>query len=191
VADPDKALATQLANIEKRSGKSLKELVAIIASSGLTRHGEIRDMLKQKLGLGHGDANAVVHTVLKSDAQGAAAGQGLSPEDAVAGLYTAAKAQLRPIHDKLMAQIDRFGPFEVAPKKAYVSLRRKKQFATIGPATNTRVEVGLNMKNVKSTARLEQLPPGGMCQYRIKLTSPAEVDAELVGWIRQAYDTSA
>jgi hypothetical protein len=30
-----------------------------------------------------------------------------------------------------------------------------------------------------------------MCQYRIKLTSPAEVDAELVGWIRQAYDTSA
>jgi hypothetical protein len=191
VADPDKALATQLANIEKRSGKSLKELAAIIASSGLTRHGEIRDMLKQKLGLGHGDANAVVHTVLKSDAQGAAAGQGLSPEDAVAGLYTAAKAQLRPIHDKLMAQIDRFGPFEVAPKKAYVSLRRKKQFATIGPATNTRVEVGLNMKNVKSTARLEQLPPGGMCQYRIKLTSPAEVDAELVGWIRQAYDTSA
>jgi hypothetical protein len=67
MADPAKALATQLANIEKRSGKSLKELTAIITTSGLTKHGEIRDMLKQKLKLGHGDANTLVHVVLKSD----------------------------------------------------------------------------------------------------------------------------
>ena len=190
MADLAKALETQLANIEKRSGKSLKELSTIIKSSGLSRHGEIRDMLKAKLGLGHGDANTLVHVVLKSDGQGAAAEQHLSTDAVVDGLYTGPKAELRPIHDKLMGQIEKFGRFEIAPKKTYLSLRRKKQFATIGPATNTRVEVGLNMKGVKPTGLLEQLPPGGMCQYRVKLTSPSEVTAEVIGWIRQAYDTS-
>jgi hypothetical protein len=87
-----------------------------------------------------------------------------------------------------MAAIDGFGPFEVAPKKGYVSLRRKKQFATIGPATNTRVEVGLNMKGVEPTERLLAIPPGGMCQYKVKLTDAHEVDGELLAWIRRAYD---
>jgi hypothetical protein len=191
MADPAQALATQLANIEKRSGKTLKELAAIITSSGLTRHGEIRDMLKRKLGLGHGDANTLVHTVLKSDGQSAAADRGLSADEVVAGLYSGARAPLLPIHQKLMAEIVKFGAFEVAPRKTYVSLRRKKQFAMIGPATNTRVEVGLNMKGVPPTGRLLELPPGGMCNYKIKLTAPAEVDREVVGWIRQAYDSSA
>ena len=74
MTDLDKALATQLANIEKRSGKSLAELAAFIKASGLSRHGEIRDLLKRDLELGHGDANTLVHHVLKSDGASAAAG---------------------------------------------------------------------------------------------------------------------
>jgi hypothetical protein len=148
-------------------------------------------MLKKNLGLGHGDANALVHVVLKSDGRSAAVEHGLTPEEVLDALYIGPKAVLRPIHDKLMLQINRFGSFEIAPKKTYVSLRRKKQFALIGPATNTRVEVGLNMKGVKGTARLLELPPGGMCSYKVKLTNPSEVDAELVGWMRQAFEASA
>ena len=60
----DKAFQTQLDNIQKKTGKSLDELAAIVKKSGLTKHGEIRDMLKEKLGLGHGDANSLVHAVL-------------------------------------------------------------------------------------------------------------------------------
>jgi hypothetical protein len=90
-----------------------------------------------------------------------------------------------------MAAVTGFGEFEIAPKKTYLSLRRKKQFATVGPATNTRVEIGLNMKGVKATGLLEELPPGGMCQYRIKLTSPDQVDRQVLAWVRQAFDASA
>ena len=60
----------------------------------------------------------------------------------------------------------------------------------IGPGSATRVDVGLNMKGVPATARLLAENPGGMCQYKVKLTTPAEVDAELVGWLRQAYDSA-
>jgi len=186
----DKAVATQLANIEKRTGKSLAELAAIVSESGLTKHGELVAMLKTSLGMGHGDANTLVHIVKKSDGQSAAAEQGLSADQVLDGLYVGPKAALRPIHDKLMAAIRDFGDFEEAPKKTYVSYRRKKQFVMIGPATNSRVEVGLNMKGVPPTERLAEMPAGQMCNYKVKLTDPNEVDAELIGWIRTAYDSA-
>ena len=184
----DKALETQLANIEKRTGKSLAALAAIVTKSGLTKHGEIRDMLKRDLGMGHGDANTLVHVVLKSDGASAAAGKG---SDAVLDeIYAGPKAVLRPIHDKVMAGVETFGPFEIAPKKGYVSLRGKKQFAMVGPATKSQVEIGLNMKDVKPTARLVAVPPGGMCQYKVRVGDVREVDAELLGWLRRAYDAA-
>jgi hypothetical protein len=189
MSDLDKAIATQLANIEKRSGKSLDELAAIIRASGLAKHGEIRDMLKRDLGLGHGDANTLTHHVLKSDGQSAAAA-GLSVDDVVAGLYTGPKASLRPIHDKLMAEINKFGAFEIAPKKTYVSLRRKKQFAMIGPATKTQVEVGLNVKGLAPAERLVEQPPNSMCNYKVRLNAVAEVDATLIGWIKRAFESA-
>jgi hypothetical protein len=185
----DPAVVTQLANLEKRSGKTLAELAAIVRGSGLARHGEQVAMLKRDLGMGHGDANLLAHYVRNLDAQAA----GVAPpsgDDAVAALYTGKKAHLRPIHDALMAQVNGFGAFETAPRKTYVSLRRKKQFATIGPATNTQLEVGLNVKSLAAHERLVQLPPKGMCDYKTRLSSPAEVDAILVGWLRKAYEAA-
>lgn len=183
----DKAVETQLKNIQTKTGKTLDQLYALIKKSKLAKHGEIRDMLKKDLGMGHGDANTVVHFYTKSIEPSASAA---SPDAAIDAIYSGAKTHFRPIHDKLMAAINKFGEFEIAPKKGYVSLRRKKQFVMIGPATNTRFEVGLNMKDVKATARLLALPPGGMCQYKVNLTDAKEVDKELIDWIKQAYESA-
>ncbi len=184
----EKALATQLANIEKRTGKSLAELARIVKASGLTKHGEIRDMLKRDLGMGFGDANTLVHHVRNAEESAAGAMKSASPEDSLVDIYSGPKAALRPIHERLMAAITKFGDFEIAPKKTYVSLRRKKQFAMIGPATNTRVEVGLNMKGLPATNRLLAMPEKSMCQYKVKVTNAAEIDAELIAWIKRAFD---
>ena len=186
----EKALETQLQNIQKKTGKSLAELAALVQESGLTKHGQIRDMLKRDLGLGHGDANTLTHVVLKSDGERAAKEQDLSTDEVLDGIYTGPKAHLRPIHDKLMAAINQFGDFEIAPKKNYVSLRRKKQFAMIGPATKTRVEVGLNMKGLSPHERLNELAPGGMCNYKVNVVETGEVDDQLIAWIEQAYDSA-
>lgn len=182
----DKAVQTQLDNIQKKTGMSLAQLTALIKKSGLTKHGEIRDMLKEKLGLGHGDANTLTHVALKSD--GASAAEGKSMDAVLDEIYTGAKAAQRPIHEALMKHIEKFGEFEIAPKKGYVSLRRKKQFAMIGPKTNTRFEVGINSKGLKKSTRLAEQPKGSMCNYIVALTDAKEVDAELVAWIKSAYE---
>lgn len=148
-------------------------------------------MLKRDLGMGHGDANTLVHHILKSDGAASAAAAGKSADAVVDDIYAGPKAHLRPIHDALMAAIRKFGPFEIAPKKGYVSLRGKKQFAMIGPATKTQVEVGLNLRDAAATVRLDALPPGGMCQYRVRLSDPFEVDQELVAWLRRAYEAAS
>jgi hypothetical protein len=183
----DQARETQLKNIQAKTGKTLAQLRAHIAKSGLAKHGEIRAMLMKDFGLGYGDANSLVHFAKESDGQSAAAAQGASPGDVVDEIYTGAKAPLRPVHDKVMAAVEKLGAFEIAPKKGYLSLRRKKQFAMVGPGAKGRLEVGLNMKGVPATARLLAQPPGGMCQYKVFLTTPAEVDAELRAWLKQAY----
>jgi len=182
----DKAFQSQLDNIQKKTGKSLDELTEVIRKSRLTKHGEIRDYLKRELGLGHGDANALVHAVLQSDGQRAA--EGKSGDQVLAEIYSGAKAHMRPIHEKLMKEINKFGAFEIAPKKGYVSLRRKKQFAMIGPKTNTRFEVGINAKDLKKNARLLEQPRGSMCNYVVNVTDAKEVDSELVAWIKSAYE---
>jgi hypothetical protein len=182
----DKATQSQIDNIQKKTGKSLAEITVMVQGSGLSKHGEIRDFLKDKLGLGYGDANALTHAVLKSD--GARAAEGKSAQTVLDELYSGPKAGFRPIHEALMGHIDTFGEFETVPKKGYVSLKRKRQFAMIGPKTNSRFEVGINAKELKQNKRLLEQPKGSMCNYVVNLTDVGEVDAELVGWIRSAYE---
>ena len=86
-------------------------------------------VLKTEHGMSHGFANLVALTALRPD-------ESASGEDIVDAIYAGPKAALRPLHDAAVAAAAGFGPdVELAPKKSYVSLRRSKQFATIGPGT--------------------------------------------------------
>lgn len=186
MADPAKAVQTQLANIEKKTGKSLAQLSAAIKKSGKSKHGEIRTWLVETYELGSGDANTLTHYALN----GLGAGAGPSANDALDEIYSGKKEHLRPIHEKLMKAIGKFGEHEVAPKKGYVSLRRKKQFAMLGPKTNERFELGLNLKDDIRDSRVKPVPPGGMCQYIVPLTSADEIDDKLIGYVKRAYDAA-
>jgi hypothetical protein len=190
MADMEKAIATQIANIEKKTGKSLAQLTAAIKKSGKAKHGEIRDWLKESYGLGHGDANTLTHVALKSDGASAAKAAGATADDVLGDIYAGKKEHLRPIHEKLMRAIAKFGEHEITPKKGYVSLRRKKQFAKLGPKTNERFELGLNLKDDIKDTRVKPVPPGGMCQYIVPLTSAEEIDDKLIGYVKRAYDAA-
>ena len=187
----DKARVTQLTNIQKKTGKTIDEIRIIILESGLQKHAELRQMFIDRFGLGYGDATMLVHFAQQSDGQTAAEAAEATPEEILDGIYTGTKASLRPLHDAVMKEISRLGEFSIAPKKGYLSLRRKRQFAMIGPGSKNRLEVGLNMKGIPPTERLLELPAGGMCQYKLFLSSESEIDEELRGYLKTAYTTSA
>lgn len=184
----DPAVMAQLDRIETNIGLSLDAVRAQIAASGKVRFGDIRDWLRGTFGLGAGDANTLAHLALGTD--GTSAAEGLDLEAVLGTIYTGKKAHQRAIHDALMAHIDTFGPFEIAPKKGYVSLRRKRQFAMLGPKTTERFELGINLKDTLTSERILAQKPGGMCQYAAALTAPVDVDAEIVAVLRRAYDAA-
>jgi predicted transport protein len=138
--------------------------------------------LKEQHSLTHGFANLIA---LKT--RGADAGSSESEDELITKQYKG-KEHFKPIYDKLLSEILKFGDdVEVAPKNANVSLRRKKQFALLHPITKTRFEIGINLKGQEPKGKL--LPSGNaMCTHRINLSDISEIDAEIIDWIKMAYE---
>src|SRR5262245_28948197 len=134
------ATQSQIKNLEKSTGKSFDEWIAIAQKHG-GKHSEIVKFLKEKYGMGHGNANLVAIKAREQSEPPKAAGT--DPADA---WFEGKKAPLRPIYDAVAALALKLGDdVEFAPKKTYMSLRRNKQFGGILPSTATRVDVGLNL----------------------------------------------
>ncbi|TRD12655.1 DUF4287 domain-containing protein [Erythrobacter insulae] len=165
-----------LANLPEKTGKPLKDWLALIAAEPLEKHGQIVKFLKGDHGVTHGFANLIANEALKTDA----------PADPVAEQYSGAKADLKPIHDAVIDYAKSLGSdVEIAPKKTSVSLRRAKQFALITPATKTRIDLGLALKGDDAAGRLE--PYNAMCSHRVRLESVADFDEQVRAWIAEAY----
>lgn len=181
----DPQTQTMIDNMPEKTGKSLTQWSQLIAAAGLQKHGEIMKMLKNEYGVTHGYANTI-STLYRQQLAGGTS----SESDLIDAQYAGAKAELRPVYDAVVTAVNRFGPdVEIAPKKTYVSLRRSKQFAIVKAATKTRVDLGLNLKGVDDTERLEGGNVfSGMCTHRVRLSSTADVDDEVINWLTQAYD---
>jgi hypothetical protein len=184
MTDIEQAKASQLRNIEAKTGRSLTALRDAVRQSGRSKHAEVRSWIMEQFGLGYGDANALAHAA-KSQAE---ASEG--NEDPLASIYSGNKQHLRAIHDELMAAIAAWGEFESAPKKTYVALRRKKHLAMLGPKNASTAELGINLKEAVVSDRIVPQKPGGMCQYAVALAAPTDVDQEVLTVLRKAFDAA-
>lgn len=178
-SSPEDQLATMLANIPEKTGKSLSDWIAIIRQSGLEKHGAILKFLKEENGVSHGFANLIASKARETGEE----------VDLVEAQYSGAKEPLRPLYEEIVAFAQSLGPdVEVAPKKASVSLRRKKQFALVTPATKTRIDLGLALKGEEPTQRLETY--NAMCSHRVRLEAIFDFDDEAKSWVKKAYSRS-
>lgn len=177
----EQQVATQIANIEQSTGRSMAEWIELLRASGLEKHGQQVAWLKEHHGIGHGNAN-----LLAIKAREQAAGGPLADDALVNAHYTDRNAALRPLYEAVVATVRAFGSdVELAPKKTYVSLRRRKQFGQVGPAAG-RLEICLNLPGRPPTQRLRAI--SGMATHRVRISGEAELDDELVGWLREAYE---
>ena len=184
---PEEMAEAMIRNLGEKIGKPLVQWLKIARGAKLSKHGEIVKFLKSEHGMTHGYANLIAHKTLESDA-----GSASSTDELVDRQYAGAKADLRPIYEKLIAAVSKFGDVEVSPKKAYVSLRRAKQFALLQPSTATRLDVGIKLKDVDCAGRLETSGSfNAMVTHRVRVESPKDVDRELVGWLKQAYEAAS
>ncbi|MDB4292203.1 DUF4287 domain-containing protein [Maribacter sp.] len=175
----EKALETMIANMPEKTGKSLQEWTRILHEKNFAKHGEAMKFLKGEHGLTHGFANTIIH-LSKEEKPDA--------DDLITAQYQG-KENLVPIYDKLLTLVQTFGDdVTITPKKTTVSIIRKRQFALIKPATKTRIDLGLKLKDKPETERLGNSGPfGSMCTHRVQLTDSEEVDSELAQWLQEAY----
>jgi predicted transport protein len=180
----DKATQTQIANIEKSTGKTLQQWMDIVNSTTLSKHGDLVNFLKTSHGFTHGNANVIVHFARQSHA-----GATDDTNSLVTEQYKG-KEKLIPLYNQIINGIQQLGnDVELAPKKTYVSLRRKKQFALIQPSTKDRIDIGLSLKNVQPAGIATAAGSwNSMCTHRIKIEAETDINPGLFSWIQQAYE---
>jgi hypothetical protein len=181
--DVDAALQSQIRNIEVTYGQPLDHWFAVIDDSGLTKHNQVVAMLKADHGLAHGAAHRLSLLARQRDHAGLPA-----PSDPADALYAGPKAGLRPLHDALLGEIRALGTFDIAPKKGYLSLRRRKQFAMVQPSTTSRIDLGLILPATPAAGRLESAARfNPLFTHRVRITAVTDLDDELRGWLAIAY----
>ena len=180
----EKAMATMLKNLKINTGKDLKQWVQIVKKQQLEKHGERIRFLKDAHGFTHGFANLVAHYTTRP-----LPGEEKAEAVDLVAIQYEKKQDLIPIYNKLIKEVKKIGKdVEIAPKKAYVSLRAKKQFALIQASTKTRIDVGIQIKDKPFTARLESSGSfNTMVSHRVRIESIKDVDKELITWLKEAY----
>jgi predicted transport protein len=183
----DKAELTMIENLFKNTGKTLDQWVEIVRKENFEKHGQIIKFLKEQHSFTHGFANLVAHKSKGSDAGS------IENKDDLIEMQYKGKEHFRQLYNHLISEILKFGnDIEIAPKNAYMSLRRKKQFAILQPATKTRFEIGLNLKGSEPGGVLEEInSANAMCSHKINLNSDNELSAEVIDRIRKAYQHAA
>ena len=182
----DQAAITMIENLQKNIGKSLDEWVEIVKKEKFEKHGKILKFLKTNHGFTHGFANLVAHKTLHSDA-----GSAKDTSELISKQYKG-KEHFLPLYEKLREEIKKFGKdVEFSPKNAYVSVRRKKQFALLIPATKTRFDIGINLKGQEPQGILElDTKSNGMVSHRIVVNHEEQYSKELITWLKKAYDAA-
>ncbi|MFN8547108.1 MAG: DUF5655 domain-containing protein [Candidatus Eisenbacteria bacterium] len=187
MAKPEEGMASMIANLKTNTGKSLEQWVKIARAAKISKHLELVNYMKREHGFTHGYAALVARSTLQTASSFAESGDALIDEQ-----YAGTKAALRPLYDALVAKISKFGgDVEFSAKKAYVSVRRKTQFAILQPSTATRLDVGIKLKGAAPSGRLEVAGSWNqMVTHRVRVESAKEIDAELVAWLKEAYSSA-
>ena len=181
MTDPLAPFGTMPTTLHEKTGRTIEDWQATVNGLGLAKHGEILKALKQDHGLSHGYANMLALL---------ATGYGTKAEDELlTGLFAGGRASLRPIYDRVESIVTGFGEdVEVLPKKTMVGFKRKRQFVCFMPASTSKVDLGITMKEDAPEDPRITATPGGMASHVVPLTSPDQIDDDVVRWLRIAYD---
>ena len=180
------SMKAYLDNIQAKTGKTVADFRAMAAEKGLVKSGEIVAWLKADFGLGHGHAQAIAANLTHPDFGKT------SPEDRFGALFAGNKAHWREAFDALIAQLKAFGSdVDVSANQTYVNVNRGKKKFAILQASGDRFDIGIKLKGLVATERLEIAGSwNAMVTHRVRVTDATQMDAEVLDWLRRAYDAA-
>ena len=93
------------------------------------------------------------------------------------------------MYEKLIKELQKFGPLKIEPKKTSIHLGNRFGFAGVYTRKDyINLEVHLNHKLTgKRVSKVEQASANRF-HHTIKLNSTTDIDKELLGWLKEAYE---
>lgn len=188
-------------NLKEKSGRDLAEWLAFVKQAAPKAAGvkELSAWLKAQ-GLGGTQAGIVAERALVTPDRHAFMED--TPENYlkaaeayVEAMFSGKKAGLRPLYDALLKLgLGQGKDVKACPCKTIVPLYRNHVFAELKPATQTRLDFGFALGDLKASGRL--IDTGGFARkdritHRIEVKGPADIDAELKTWLKAAYERDA
>lgn len=96
------------------------------------------------------------------------------------------------IYKKLVAELRKFGPLKIEPKKTSIHLGNRFGFAGVYTRKEyINLEVHLNHRLTNLRVSKVDQASANRFHHTIKLSDPKEVDNELLRWLKEAYDLKA
>ena len=182
-----------IGELKQKTGRTLDEWLKHIKKEGPQDEKERRAWLKEKYGLG---TNTAWWLAERSVGKGAEMGEPdaylASAERDIEKMFSGGKAHLRPVYELLLRLGLKTGKeAKACPCQTIVPLYRNHVFAQIKPTTQTRIDMGFALGDMKPTGRL--IDTGGFAKkdritHRIPITSVDDIDDEVKHWLKVAYD---
>ena len=99
--------------------------------------------------------------------------------------------ELKAVYDRLVAMAETFGPVEQDPKKTSIHLNRETAFAGVAVRKAHIVLTIKSDRKIKSPRIFKsEQTSAKRFHHETKLGAVGDVDAELKGWLKAAYDLS-
>jgi len=179
--------------LPQKTGRSLEEWFALTRKSGPPTEKERREWLKKEHKLGTNAAWWIAERLEgKGTEEDSPAAYLKTAAEWVEAQYTGPRARLRPLYEQLLRLGLSLGnDVKACPCKTMVPLYRNHVFAQIKPSSNTRIDLGFALGNIKTPKRL--IDTGGFAKKdritrRIEVKSKADIDGEVKRWLKKAYE---
>jgi hypothetical protein len=166
------------ANLPRRTGVTLREWVMLLRMDGPagTKEEQVA-WLRERYGLGKVQAAVVADQARGDDSLGA-------------------ESAIQPIADKLLTAAQSLGvDVRVEPHRSYVPLIRRNPFAVVTRAPHDRIDLGLALPGTKQTGSrlipVRRSDSATRITHHVEISRSEDVDAEVLSWLRKAYELDA
>lgn len=170
--------------LKERTGEDLEAWNARVRQLNPADEKSLRIWLQQQ------DVTGYAQSLLVMETFGYPAFLTTSAEELVNNQYLD-RAHLRPIFDAIIKAATSLGAVTVQARKTYVSLLTpRRTFARIQPTTRNRIDLALRLEKSDADKRLVPSRIQETMKWQLGLSTMADLDAEALAFLQQAYEAN-